>query len=59
MTIDMLLKINDDKLKDAIWAEDKDAIVQIIKSAYDEGYTSGFLNGYDLGYKDIPEVPWR
>lgn len=59
MTIDLFLKVNDGKIKSAIWLEDKNAIIEIIKQAYDEGYGSGFISGYYNGYHDIPETPWR
>ena len=59
MTIDLFLKTNDNKIKSAIWWEDKNAIIEIIKQAYNEGYENGFTNGYDNGYHDIPETPWR
>lgn len=58
MAFEVFKLIHEKEIVDILWRGDKEAFVELLKKAYDDGYDSGFISGMNTSSYD-PEVPWR
>ena len=58
MAFEVFKLIHEKEIIDILWREDKEAFIELLKKAYDDGYDNGFISGMNTSFYD-PEVPWR
>ena len=58
MAFEVFKLIHEKEIVNILWRGDKEAFVELLKKAYDDGYDSVFISGMNVSSYD-PEVPWR
>ncbi len=58
MAFEVFKLVHEKEIIDILCREDKDALIELFKKAYDAGYESGFIGGMNMSPYD-PEVPCR